>query len=494
MPAAYRSVLRRLMPLFIVGVAGWVFATYGLDGKIARDDALYAYAGQCVADGHAPYERAFDVKGPLASAIPALGVIAARHASAPDHRGVQIEFIIISVLCVLAVYLLGQALTDSSLAGTFAALTFLGFEGFIAHAAGARPKTAVVLFTTLALLAIVRKRWAVGGALIAVAALTWQTMALVGLGALAAVLGEAPQKRLRALVSLLAGAGAVVAVVVAWFAAAGALVDLWNAAVASPPLLASRARELPLSWRIWRPVRRCYEGYPATFMAAGFGVLGLAGAFVMSLREWGGPIGAITRSRWSVVFTSFTLLAAFTFIDFQIYDDAYPLLPFAAVGFGFVLERALRGMVSSDGILPGTHRELAAAAVCLAILSPTVVFVKFQPGTGLSEQKQAVTEIKERLGDGRIQAINAPEVLYLGELTNATKHAVVGPRVLAVIDAMEPGGVDAWLRSIEEADVELIVCNTSDCHRMVPEVGKWVEEDFELWREYDRWQVYERRD
>lgn len=494
MPAVYRSVLRRLMPLFIIGVAGWVFTTYGLDGKIARDDALYAYSGQCVAEGHVPYQRAFDVKGPLASAIPALGVLAARQANLPDHRGVQVEFIIISVLSVVAVYLLGQALTDSSLAGTFAALTFLGFEGFIAHAAGARPKTAVILFTTIALLAIVRKRWAVGGALIALAALTWQTMALIGIGALTAVWGEPQQNRRHALLSLLGGGLAVVAAVVAWFASARALVDLWNGAVAALPHLASRARELPLSWRIWRPLRRCYEGYPATFMAGGFGLLGLAGAFVMSLREWGGPIGAITRSRWSVVFTSFALLAAFTFIDFQIYDDAYPLLPFAAVGFGFVLERALSGLTSSEGILPRSYRDIAAAGVCLAILTPTVIFAKFTPGTGLSEQKQAVTEIKERLGDGRLQAINAPEVLYLGELTNLTKHVVVGPRVLAVIDAMEPGGVDAWLRSIEEADVELIVCSTSDCHRLVPEVGKWVEENFELWREYDRWQVYERRD
>ena len=482
-------LVRRAVPLLLVGMAVWTYLTYGFQREVARDDALFAYSGQRVADGCAPYERSFDAKGPLSYAVPALGVLAARQLHIPEYRGVQGEFVVISILCVLAVYLLTREVTGSVVAGVFAAIMFLGFEGFLQHAAGARAKTTIVLLTPLALLALVRRRWALGGALVAAAALTWQTMVLLGLAAIPSILREEPSRRLRAFVALLAGGLAVVALVVAWFAAEGALTDLWHGAVVSLTYLASRTSELPLSWRFWRPVRRCWEGYPSTFMAGCFGVLGLIAAFAEKSREEGGAIGALTRSPWSVIFLGFIMLVGFSILDFQIYGDAYPLLPFIALGLGFVLERALTALTGPESLIRPGQRPLAAALVALALFSPTVVFVKFHPGRGLAEQQRISREIADRLGDGTIQCINAPQILCLAELKNATRYAILSGRLLGFVEDHEPGGVDGLLRSMGRAD--LVVCYVSDCEQM-PCVYDRVKRNYRLWRTYEKWEVYER--
>ena len=54
-------------------VAGVVFLLRGFDGVLTRDLALYAYAGQQVADGVPPYVGVMNRSGPLAHLVPGAG-------------------------------------------------------------------------------------------------------------------------------------------------------------------------------------------------------------------------------------------------------------------------------------------------------------------------------------------------------------------------------------------------------------------------------------
>jgi hypothetical protein len=482
------AMLRRVVPLAVLAIAAWTYLTYGFQNAVDRDDAFYAYCGQQVAAGHAPYERVFDVKGPLASAFPAAGVVAANYFGVPEHLGVRTQFVIIAIATALGVYLLGQALTGSVIAGAFSAFAFIGFEGFIWHAAGARPKMAAVAVMTFALLFVVRRRWALAGALIATAVLTWQTTAVLGLAALGSIWGREGERRLRAALTLVGSGLAVVALVVSWAAIEGALTQLWDASVVSLVFLAGRSKEETIGWLLWRPLTRAYDGYPGTFMAGCLGVVGMVAAFAGIMRDQDGPVGAFLRSPWSPLLASFIFFAGFSVLDFQRYDDAFIMLPFLAVGFGFILERALRALTGPNRLIRPGQRQVAAAMVALAILAPTIVHVKWNPGEGLQEQQRIINEVVTRLGDAPIQCINAPTVLFLGELDNATRHVVLSPPLLDYMDAVEAGGVDGWLASIKQSDVELIVCNPQD----MPGIERWVENNYRVWREYPAWTVYER--
>ena len=490
MLAQHRTLLRRLMPVLVVAVATWTYVTCGFGGAFPRDDSLYALCAQRVADGYVPYQQVFDVTGPFGSMDSAVGILAARQAGLPDYRGVQVQGIVTSVLTVLAVYLLAQALTGSVLAGGLAAAAFLGFAGFIDQAATGHPKLLVTLAVTVAVLCMVSKRWLLAGIFVAVAALTWQVVALVGVAGLVAIYGGA-EKRGRATLALVGGGVAVVAAVVGWFALHGSVGTLWEGAVLSLVYVGDRAAHLPFTWHFWRPLRYSFGSYNSSVTVGWLGLIGIGAVFVEQMRTEGGPWKALVGSRWASFFCAFTLLTAFTVYDFQSPDDAFVLLPFLAVGLSYILIRAIDALTGPETLIRPRWRPIAAGLVAVALLMPTVMKVKFHPAEGLAEQRQAVDQIIARLGDGRIQCINTPGVLMLGELENATRHVVVGQGILSFIDAHEPGGVAGWIESIEDADVELVVENTRNSGRL-PMIHQWIEANYRFWREYGDWAVYER--
>ena len=85
--------------------------------------------------------------GPLAHAIPAIGVLLARGLGLDDLYTMRIFFMLIAVACVCAVYLLGRDAFRSRLAGVVTASAFLTFSGFIHYASnGPREKTPMTLF------------------------------------------------------------------------------------------------------------------------------------------------------------------------------------------------------------------------------------------------------------------------------------------------------------------------------------------------------------
>ena len=71
----YNLLKRLVVPSCVFAVALITFSQYGFYGKLLRDDAIFLYGGQRLAEGVAPYLGIFDVKGPIAPMVAGLGAL-----------------------------------------------------------------------------------------------------------------------------------------------------------------------------------------------------------------------------------------------------------------------------------------------------------------------------------------------------------------------------------------------------------------------------------
>ena len=101
-----------------MAVAVALYTRFGIGGTLARDEAVYAYAGQQLAYGVPPYASIFDAKTPLASMIAGVAAAVAHLAGGNDIYLIRAAFFVCACLAVLAVYLLAAQLWRSVLAAS----------------------------------------------------------------------------------------------------------------------------------------------------------------------------------------------------------------------------------------------------------------------------------------------------------------------------------------------------------------------------------------
>src|SRR4051795_12096722 len=175
----------RLAPVGGAVLAGLIalalFLQFSIDDVLKRDEAIYAYGGQQLVEGVAPYASVFDPKTPLGTGFAAVGVVAARAAGAADGagdvHGMRILFLVFAVLAVLAVYALGLWLWDSALAALAGAVVFCSFHGFALDAIGGpNAKTPAIFLAVLAMALLVRRWWFWGALAGSLAFLVWQPL------------------------------------------------------------------------------------------------------------------------------------------------------------------------------------------------------------------------------------------------------------------------------------------------------------------------------
>src|SRR2546423_5777971 len=84
-----------------------LFTRFSIEGNLWRDEAIYAYGGQQLADGVPVYLGIFDPKPPLPTFLTALGALAGRAAGKDELIAMRAEFFVWALLAVVAVYWLG---------------------------------------------------------------------------------------------------------------------------------------------------------------------------------------------------------------------------------------------------------------------------------------------------------------------------------------------------------------------------------------------------
>jgi 4-amino-4-deoxy-L-arabinose transferase-like glycosyltransferase len=287
-----RAWWRRWDPLvYLIAVTALiVYALHGFDGFLKRDLAIYTYGAQQVVEGVPPYVSILNRAGPLAHLIPALGVAGARVGGFEDLLGIRLLFMVLAVAAVSAIYLLARELFVSRLSGLVAASAFLSFYGFIEFATnGPREKTPMVLFLTLALLAVAKRWWFVAGFSISLATLIWQPAVLVGLAAaITTIIALQSSERLQALWRVIVGGLVPAAACILYFAIAGALKDFIDAFLLINAKYTVAAPLLTNIEKKWATLERAY-GFSLWVMLVGLAALVILTFLALLRGGWRAP-------------------------------------------------------------------------------------------------------------------------------------------------------------------------------------------------------------
>jgi hypothetical protein len=449
-PPAWRDPLMWACAL----VALAVYLPHGFDGILTRDLALYSYAGQQFAEGVPPYLGVVNRAGPLAHAVPGLGVLGARAIGMDDLLGMRVLFLLMSVAAIALSYVLARDVFRSRAAGLASAGTLLCIEGFINYATwGPREKTTLVLLYLVAVLAMAHRKWLLTGFFLALATLTWQPVFLPGIaGAAVAVLVGVPAgSRLRALLRIAVGGLVPTVLVVASYVAIGEL------QVFLDDFLVINARYTEQVSLMEDPdaVR--------TFMVEGYGPSGIV--FLVGLAALLGlAVHGLLRPRardeesWPMLVASFAVLAVgvlFALWAFNGFPDAFFLLPWAQLGTGglcaLVVARAAR-----------VGKVLTAAFVAVTLVM-AVTYSLVHGDEILDGQREDVTAVMAVLpDDAKILAIEAPQPLVLTQQRNATRFQLFGNGLIDYLDDTWPGGRDGYAEHVLATEPEVIALGDLD--------------------------------
>ncbi|WP_155992113.1 glycosyltransferase family 39 protein [Nocardioides sp. URHA0032] len=419
--------------------AAAVFLAHGLHGRLERDLAIYTYAGQSVADGTPPYLGVFNRAGPLSHLVPGVGIWVGRIVGVGDVVSARLLFLVISVAAVVAMYRLARSLTGSTAIGAATGLTLLMVQGFVDYASrGPREKTLMVLLLILALHAIVRRRWGLAGAMIALATLTWQPVFFAAAAAAATGLFLEPVgRRLRGLVRVVVGGLIPLLGFLIWYAAIGHLRVFLDGLVLVHVRYTRQPSMLTGFGHHVDDLRQAY-GLSLYVLVAGLltvvvrGVIGLAR--VVGSRGDGGRERADEEA--VVLLAGGVVAVVWTVRAYNGWPDAFLAIPFGVLGVGLLLGAVLR-RASTRVVL-----AVVAAWATLSVLLGTTYAVSHRTDDLAEQRARAVTLMRILGPDATMMSIQAPAPLVLTGRRNPIVHQQFSLGLEDYVDDVWPGGLD----------------------------------------------------
>jgi hypothetical protein len=402
-------------PLLALAVAVALFTRFSFDDTMRRDEAIYAYGGQQLAAGVPLYHGIFDPKTPVAQALAGAAAALAPGRGFEDVHAIRVAFFAAACLSVVAVYWLGLVLWGSPLAALLGATVFASFRSFALDAVGGPDaKTPGILFAVVCLALLVQRRWFWGALFGSLAALVWQPFAVYAVVALAAAFAGA---RWRGVRSALAGAALPLAVCVVWLWGTGALPGAVEATVSYPLHGVERTPET-LRGRVAHIAGEVWSGYGVTGLLLGVGLL----ALLVVARLGARPGSSLPRERGAwVLAATLVPLVAFSLHDFQGTADAYPFLPYAAVG-----------VAGACALLAGRWRAAVGGAALVAVFGLSFVGYSHarRRDTGLLREHHRALAVQRLVDRGEhFEAYGNPVSLVLTGTRNPTRFVYLSEGV-----------------------------------------------------------------
>jgi len=436
-----------LVPVVAVAATA-VYWQHGFDGVLSRDLAIYSYAGQRVADGVPPYLGILNRAGPLAHAIPAVGVVAARLLGIDELLGMRLLFLAISVASICVAYALGRDLFRSRLAGLAGAAALLTCGGFITYATGGpREKTAMVLFLFCTLWATQRQRWFLAGLFLGLATLVLQIAFVPGFTAVTVAALAMRGRRVSALVRFAAGGLVTAAVAVGYFAAVGALseaVDAFLLINAGYSQAHAFAGQLATSWSSFQGG---YGRVGVWVIGGGLAALAVLSLVSLSPRHWRREPPVVPLSAFGA---SGAVAVLWTLRDFDSWPDAFLVLPYVALGIGALAKVAVDH-------LPARVAAAFVIAWCVAAVVAAAHFAVSTHDHRLTEQRRSVAAVVDQLpADATFMSINAPQALVLTGRTNPTRFQTFSSGLDRYMADTYPGGLRGFARSTRRSRPTII--------------------------------------
>ena len=434
---------RRVDPLgpLLAVAALVVFVVQGFDSILTRDLALYSYGAQQTVEGVPPYVSVLNRAGPLAHLVPAIGVGAARVFGMDDILAMRLLMLLISVASVWLLYVLVRDLFSSRLAGVASATALLTFAGFVTYAVGGpREKTTLTLFVILVFWAVLKQRWLLAGAFVALATLTWQPSFITGLvAALVAMAGLRRSAWLPAVTRFGVGGLIPTAVITVGFALAGAMTEFLDGFVL-------------INWRYTTP-GRSYDFYDRVdLLIDGFGgslvviLVGLVAIMVFAALRARDAFRSREAPALAVVGIGVATVGelVWSLFVFNGWADLVVLLPAAAVGVGAVAAEVQARVPHRVGvpILVGW------SVVCL--LAGLVSSVENREHV-LDRQRAEVAAMFAAVpSEATVMSVGGPEPLVLTHRTNPIRHQMFLAGLEEYVDDTWPGGLDGLADQIAE--------------------------------------------
>jgi hypothetical protein len=420
--------------LLALAVAVALFTRFSFDDTMRRDEAIYAYGGQQLAAGVPLYRGIFDPKTPVAQALAGAAAALAPGRGFGDVEAIRLAFFAAACLSVVAVYWLGLALWGSPLAALLGATVFASFRSFALDAVGGPDaKTPGILFAVVALALLVRRRWFWGGLAGSLAALVWQPFAVYPLVALGAAFFGA---RWRGVGAVLAGAALPLVAFVAWLWAAGALPAAVEATVSYPLHGVERVPET-LGERGGRIAGVVASGYRVSGWLLVAGLIAVVAVIVLRARR-----------AW-ILAASLIPIVVFSLHDFQGTADAYPFLPYAAVG-----------VAGAFSLLAARWRAAVGVAAVVAVFGFS--FAGYSHGrsrdTGLLRERDRAVAVERLLNPGeRFEAFGDPPPLVLTGTRDPTRFVYLSEGVGDWAVRHEFGGFEGFTAGIRARRPAVVV-------------------------------------
>ncbi|QBR93659.1 hypothetical protein EXE57_16290 [Nocardioides euryhalodurans] len=452
---ALPSRIDRVGVLVALAATG-VFLLHGFRGNLGQDAAVYAYAGQRVADGVPPYVGILNRSGPLAHLVPGVGALVGRVVGTDDLLAMRVLLALVSVASVWLAYLVARDWCGSRLAGLVAGTTMLTFGGFVHYATyGPREKTTMIFCILLTLWAIGRRRWVTAGVGTALATLTWQGafFPLVVAALVALLLLPGRRSTLSALGRYL-GAGVVVtAVTLLGFWVVGALRAFLEGFLLVN-LGYTEQRGLLEAWARVPEILRPVYGWSTVLLIGGSLACVVLAALAARRLDRASPtaVGVVATGAGVLAELGFSLTA------FQGWPDALVFVPFAALGTAGVLHLLTRA-------LDARARRAVLAVASVALLVAAAQGSWSTRNTLLEEQREQAHALLAVTGpEATVLSIGSPQPLVLADLDNPIRHQMFLNGMTEFVDDTRPGGLEQLVEDLERIRPTIIAVDRPVTH------------------------------
>ncbi len=443
---------RRIDP----GVGLWLLAAAvvwgvrGFQGDLGRDQALYVYAGQAVADGAPPYVEVMNRSGPLAALLPGAGIALGRLVGLDDVVAARVLFLVLLVLTPPLVYVLARDVFSSRLAGSTAAATLLAFPGLALSATdGPQSKQAMLVLLVVALLLLTRRRWLWAGVATGLATLAWQpvVIVLVVVASVLALLSSGDlRRRLTGLVRFVAGGALTLGVTVAYFFATGSLTPFvegyWgiNARYTEQQGLAAR----PVDG--WNYVTEWF-GWTVALLFAGL-LLSVALGLRAAIRRSGRDADVAALGAGTLAGVGWSMIA------FNGAPDSLVVLPMAAIGLG-------GGVALAGELLPERwQRPLGVVVVgwvVLALVATLHLTWTSREQLLAAERADAEAVFEGQPDDATVFVFYAPQPLALTGRKSISRFVLFGEGMKDYVASQWDDGFDGFVAWVREEQPDVII-------------------------------------
>jgi hypothetical protein len=429
------------------------------------DNAIWDYIAQCVLRGQMPYLDVIDNKMPAAAYLSALAMVVGKAFGFDTVDSVRVLYVLLLGVLSVVIYLVAAAYLENRLAAVLACLMpLVAPELVVMMISGTRPKVPMMICGLLSLLLIVRERPFWAGFFSMMACLFWQPGLMFTGTALLIFSRYLTSWRDRRALKVLIGAALPLAVMLIYFAARGALADLWRWTITYNYAVYFPEGHEPVSVvlsRLWFLIGQVMDGHTVWVK---LGVVGFV---------WYGAQCVAARVRKSSPDTSVykeallwppLIFFGFCVINYPGADGLIVLLPFAAIFAAFVFAAAYQALADWSSI---KQRAALARLTAIVLVVPLVVAgfnavkrarrFRTEEGRTLSDQRRAFQQLGERLGpDDRIYVHGALEILVLLNRPNLNRYIFLDRGKNRFLSTCVDGGFDAVLADMKSAAPKVI--------------------------------------